>query len=97
MTLVRLLTEAEEELKKAAEFYESQHEGLGRAFANEVQIAVGRIRDMPLASRIERGDIRVRSIARFPYRVYYRPSDSEILVVAIGHRRQRPGFWQSRV
>ena len=50
----------------------------------------------PLAAPIERGEIRVRSIARFPYRIYYRFRPEEIVVIAIGHRRRRPGFWGAR-
>jgi hypothetical protein len=49
-----------------------------------------------MAARIERGEVRVRTIARFPYRIYYRAGADEILVTAIGHRRRRPGFWRSR-
>lgn len=70
MTLMRFLKEAEDEFKSAILFYAKNHDGLGGTFAQELQVCLDRIRDMPLASRIERGDIRVRSVARFPYRVY---------------------------
>jgi plasmid stabilization system protein ParE len=96
MTRVRILREATEELRAIAEYYEAQRSGLGRAFADEVHRAQLRIQERPLASRIERGEIRVRTVARFPYRIYYRARENEILVVAIGHRRRRPGFWRSR-
>ena len=88
MTAIRLLREAEEELRLAAEFYEEAQPGLGRALIVEVRRAKNFIAAHPLAARVVRGEIRVRSIARFPYRIYY--------CVAIGHRRRRPGFWNSR-
>jgi toxin ParE1/3/4 len=88
MTPIRLLREAEEELRLAAQFYEDTQAGLGRAQVAEVRRAKEFIAEYPQAARIERGDIRVRSIARFPYRIYYRVRPDEIIVVAIGHRRR---------
>ena len=67
MTKIRLLPEAEEELRAAARFYEALQPGLGLAL-----------------------------LLRFPYRVYYRVRPDEIVIVAVGHRRQRPGFWRKR-
>jgi plasmid stabilization system protein ParE len=67
MTLVRLLPAAEEELTAAARFYELEQPGLGRALLQEVRRAFRFIGEQPLAARIERGDIRVRTLARSPY------------------------------
>jgi plasmid stabilization system protein ParE len=91
------LREAEEELRVAVQFYETEQPGLGEALVHEVQRARNFIAAHPLAGRIERGEIRVRSVARFPFRIYYRVRAKEILVIAIGHRHRRPGFWRVRV
>jgi plasmid stabilization system protein ParE len=96
MTAIRLLREAEEELRLAAQFYEEAQPGLGQALIVEVRRAKDLIAAHPLAARIERGEIHVRPIARFPYRIYYRVRAEEIVVIAIGHRRRRPGFWHAR-
>jgi plasmid stabilization system protein ParE len=96
MTAIRLLREAEEELRPAAQFYEEAQPGLGQALIVEVRRAKDLIAAHPLAARIERGEIRVRSIARFPYRIYYCVRAEETVVIAIGHRRRRPGFWHAR-
>ena len=96
MTRIRLLPEAEEELRVAARFYEALQPGLGLALLQEVRRGRERIAKHPKASRVERGDIRVRSILRFPYRLYYRVRSDEIVIVAVGHRRRRPGFWRNR-
>ena len=69
MTAIRLLREAEEELRLAAQFYEEAQPGLGQALIVEVRRAKDLIAAHPLAARIERGEIRVLSIARFPYRI----------------------------
>ena len=96
MTPVRLLREAEEELRIAAQFYEEAQPGLGQALIDEVRRVKNLIAAHPLAARIARGEIRVRSVARFPYRIYYRVRAEEIVVIALGHRRRRPGFWLTR-
>jgi plasmid stabilization system protein ParE len=96
MTAIRLLREAEQELRLAAEFYEEAEPGLGQALIVEIRRAKDFIAAHPLAARIERGEIRVRSIARFPYRIYYCVRAEEIVVIAIGHHRRRPGFWGAR-
>ena len=83
-------------MRAAARFYEALQPGLGLALLQEVRRARERIAERPKASRVERGDIRVRSILRFPYRLYYRVRSDEILIVAVGHRRRRPGFWRGR-
>jgi hypothetical protein len=59
MTAIRLLREAEEELRPAAQFYEEAQPGLGQALIVEVRRAKDLIAAHPLAARIERGDIRV--------------------------------------
>lgn len=96
MTRIRLLPEAEEELRAAARFYEALQPGLGLALLQEVRRAREHIAERPKASRVERGDIRARSVLRFPYRLYYRVRPDEIVIVAVGHRRRRPGFWRNR-
>jgi toxin ParE1/3/4 len=96
MTPIRLLREAEEELRVAAQFYEEAQPGLGQALVDEVRRATEFIAAHPLTAPIERGEIRVRSSARFPYRIYYCVRAGEIVVIAIGHCRRRPGFWAAR-
>jgi plasmid stabilization system protein ParE len=97
MIPVRILREAQEDLRMAARYYETEQPGLGLALIHEARRAYQRIAERPLASRLERGDIRVRTIGRFPYRIYYRVRANELLVIAIGHRRRRPGFWRERM
>ncbi|NNC66212.1 MAG: type II toxin-antitoxin system RelE/ParE family toxin [Gammaproteobacteria bacterium] len=96
MTPIRFLPEAKQELQAAADYYDSEQTGLGSALLGDVRRACRRIADQPTACRIERSDVSVRSLARFPYRIYYRAQPEEILVIAVCHRRRRPGFWVVR-
>ena len=97
MTRLRALRAAAEELEAIAQYYEAERIGLGSAFVGEVRRARLQILERPLASKIERGEVRARALARFPYRIYYRVRKDEILVIAIAHRRRRPGFWRARI
>ena len=96
MTAIRLLREAEEELRLAAQFYEEAQPGLGQALIAEVRRAKDHIAGHPLAAPSERGEIRACSIARFLHRIRYRVCTEEIVVIAIGHHRCRPGFRGTR-
>jgi plasmid stabilization system protein ParE len=80
MTRVRLLRKAEEELEAAARYYEAEQAGLGAALLQEIRGTLLRIGEKPFASRVERGDIRVRTVGRFPYRIYYRAGADGVLL-----------------
>ncbi len=97
MRVIRLLPEAGEELEAAASHYETQQAGLGSALLSEVKRTRDRIAELPFATRAVRGGLRRRFIRRFPYYILYRVSDEEILIVAIAHRRRRPGYWRGRL
>ena len=96
MTLIRILPEASEELEASIHYYESQQAGLGLAFLSEFKRTRERIEELPKAGRPVRGDIRRRPVHRFPYAVLYRVTDVEIVIIAVAHRRRRPGFWRNR-
>jgi plasmid stabilization system protein ParE len=51
MTAIRLLREAEEELRLAAQFYEEAQPGLGQALVTEIRCAKELIAAHPLAAR----------------------------------------------
>ena len=92
MKSVRILPEASKELEASVSRYESVQSGLGSAFLAEFKKTRERIDEHPNAGRIVRGEVRRRLIHRFPYAILYRATDSEIVIVAIAHRRRRPGY-----
>jgi plasmid stabilization system protein ParE len=96
MTSFRILPQASEELEAAVAYYNSQKADLGTAFLSEFEETVERILALPLAARVIRGNVRRRPIHRFPFTVLYRAGDDEITIVAIAHRRRRPGYWLGR-
>ena len=87
---------AELELAAAMRTGESRASGLGRDFLNEVERVVVLLCDLPDIG--ERLDDRRRRfpLQRFPYGVIYRVADDTLRILAIAHRRQRPGYWRER-
>jgi plasmid stabilization system protein ParE len=92
----RFLAPARAELEDAFDHYEARRPGLGVQFATEVQTAIDRIVELPLASpRISPSCRRFR-IARFPYGVIYQIRPDHIVIVAVAHLRRDPSYWRDR-
>ncbi len=99
---IRFDIEAEQELESAAIFYEQRRDGLGKAFLNGVDDAIGRMRDAPRRFRLAPNipqELGVRRIvlAKFPYSLAYLIFENEIRVLAVAHASRRPGYWVVRL
>lgn len=88
--------EAEAELLDARAWYERERFGLGAVFAAAVETTITAILQDPLAYPRVKGDTRRALVRRFPYAVYFRPIDDEIIVLAVMHGRRNPRHWRSR-
>jgi plasmid stabilization system protein ParE len=88
--------EAETELLDARAWYEAERVALGAVFAAAVETTVTAILHNPLAYPRVKGDTRRALIRRFPYAVYFRPTEDEIIVLAVMHGRRHPRNWRSR-
>lgn len=97
MRIVEFLAKASEELEAAASYYDKHQPGLGYQFIAEVRKTRDRMVALPNAAPEVREGIRRRSIHRFPYHVIYRVAEEKIIVVAVAHKRRRPGFWLGRI
>jgi hypothetical protein len=62
---------AELELNEAADFYDIENPGLGRALIDEFEGAVATIREHPETAPIVLGNVRRWRMLRFPYFVVY--------------------------
>jgi plasmid stabilization system protein ParE len=80
----------------AADEYDTQRPGLGDDFLDAVHAAVMTLVDAP--ERWPLVDERHHRfvLKRFPYSVFYRFDETEVIVVAIAHHRRRPGYWARR-
>lgn len=94
--IINFLQEAEEELIKAAFYYEQQQSGLGIEFIREVRPTCNLILASPKAANKVRKEIRRRLVRRFPFSVLYQEVEDSIQVIAIAHQRRKPRYWVKR-
>jgi toxin ParE1/3/4 len=99
---LRVLAEAEVELRSAMLHYESHQAGLGRDFhqrVDEGMMAISRDHlQFPLYEGFRKNkDFRRALVDRFPYVIVFKLLEAEILVVAVAHASQRPGYWRRRL
>jgi toxin ParE1/3/4 len=88
--------EAEAEALETQDWYEERRPGLGAVFGAALDKALDRIAANPLMFQRVRGETRRAVLDRFPYAVYFRVLDDEIVVLAV-HGRRHPRRWHSRV
>jgi len=94
---VKLIHEAETELREAVLYYEEQQGGLGAEFIREIRTALQMIQRAPEMWPASARGMRRYLVARFPFLVHYRVESERILVVAIAHGHRKPGYWTDRV
>jgi toxin ParE1/3/4 len=91
------LADAEEEFLEAARYYETEAAGVGIAFIVEVHKAVAFIATQPFAAKVVRNGIRKMVLRRYPYSLYYSVESDTIIIIAVGHDKRRPLYWQKRM
>lgn len=87
---------AADELRAAAEYYNTQQAGLGLRFVDAVADSVQRIQSHPELYRTVGFGCRKCRVPRFPYGLIYRETDNELQVIAVMHLRRDPDYWQGR-
>lgn len=88
--------QAKADIREAARWYESQRVSLGRAFVQQIDAILERIRLNPMQYQVVHRDIRRAIPRRFPYGVFYRIDGTDILVFAVVDLHRDPSIWQDR-
>jgi len=89
--------EALTELENAVLHYATKRVGLAQRFFESVKVAIQRVIEHPSSYAILEQDVR-RCLTRvFPYAVLYTIEPNCILIVAVMHCHQKPGYWRYRV
>lgn len=94
---LELHPEARLEFLDAVTHYESCHPGLGERFIQNIDSALLSILEAPEAWTEIEQDIRRKLTRVFPYSLLYTIEPDVILVVAVMHCHQAPGYWRSRL
>jgi len=93
---VNVQPRAEAEADEAAAWYEAQQPGLGIEFLLELDAAIEKAAEAPLAYRTIFREVRRVLLRRFPYSVYFLFERELIEVFAVLHQQRAPSRWQSR-
>lgn len=94
-------TEALDEYRAAAKWYENKRPSWGEVFMDAVDAAIESILDPSIkwgfyGDRARTPQIYSRSIAGFPFDIIYLLIDDEVYIVAYAHEKRRPGYWLRR-
>ena len=91
--------EAEADALEAALWYESREPGLGLEVTAELQAAIERALENPLAYLLLRKQPHVRRVLtrRFPYRIFYIVRSDALVVFAILHAARDERYWRRRL
>lgn len=95
--MAHFLPEADEELREAARYYESEARGLGLAFVIAVHRAVGELQLHPESSPEVRPGLRRKVLKRFPYSIIFSLDADSLIIVAVAHQKRRPNYWKARI
>ena len=97
MNPVTFNSEADDEFRAAAVYYDGKQAGLGDDFVAEVEQAVQRIAQTPQAFPLHGSSgLRKCILRRFPYTIFFLELPDRIWIAAVAHQRRRPGYWSHR-
>ena len=84
------------DVEDAYQWYEAQQSGLGEEFLEAVRAMMESVVATPERFPVVHRQTRRALLRRFPYGLYYRIIDDQIVVVACMHARRDPRRWRSR-
>lgn len=87
--------QAEDDVLAVHKWYESRRAGLGREFGQAVDALLSRIVENPFQFRLVHAHTRRAVLSRFPYAIYFRATDDDVVVLAV-QGRQHQSQWQGR-
>lgn len=93
---LRFLPAAREELDAAASYLEDRVAGLGGEFLDDVGRAGTLLSEFSQIGRRLDSIHREVPLQRFSFNLVYRNLRGEVVVVAVAHKRRRPGYWRRR-
>ena len=80
----------------AREWYRERQPDAARHFTEELHHCIDRIRSTPETFPLVDPPLRRALLRRFPYAVFYRVTDHEIVIVSCFHVRRNPEAWRRR-
>ncbi|MBL0162511.1 MAG: type II toxin-antitoxin system RelE/ParE family toxin [Xanthomonadales bacterium] len=84
------------EFEDAANYYELLQPGLSARFVANVESALQSVSEAPEVWPVLVTGVRRRLIRVFPYALLYSVESDHVLVLAVMHCHQEPGYWLAR-
>lgn len=100
---LRILRAAQKVVEQAADWYEEKRPGLGEDFLQELEAVYVNIEAHPHRPLrvnlrgLEEREFHREILRRFPYKVIYEVTGTEVVVLAVAHGRRKPNYWANRV
>ncbi|WP_415888438.1 type II toxin-antitoxin system RelE/ParE family toxin [Neptuniibacter sp. SY11_33] len=94
MPEIKFHPDVSQEVRTAYQWYEEQAQGLGDDFLIELEYSFRLIREQPNKWPAFSARTRRFLLRKFPFSVIYTSSTEVILVLAVMHNRQKPGYWE---
>lgn len=88
--------EAKQDLRDAKLWYRNISRELGRDFIHQIDEAIALAKQWPLGFPIVFRTFRRILLHRFPYALFYHPSETRVIVVAVLHQARDPQVLESR-
>src|ERR1051325_1518734 len=95
--IVSFHTDARAELREARRWYLERSPLTAMAFAQSVDNAISAIIRAPSAPPLAEHGTRKLVLQRFPFNIFYRETEEEIVIIAVSHQKRRPGYWSRRI
>jgi len=96
MDKVAFLPAAKEDYNEAYAWYRERSDRAAIGFEEAVERALREIVEAPTQWPVCDARHRYRLLKRYPYRLIYRVEEDVIAIVAVGHGRRRPRYWEDR-
>lgn len=93
---IKILSIAEDDLEEGYRFYESQADGLGTYFLDTLYSDIDSLAYFAGMHPVVLGYHRLLS-KRFPFAVYYRVADDEVIVFAVLDCRRNPSWIRAKL
>jgi plasmid stabilization system protein ParE len=94
---LEIIPQAQRDIAEAARFYRDQRPGLDDEFLAEVDAAVDTIAKDPQRFEQVRPGLRRCFVNRFPYGIYYRMPEADMVrIMILRHHKRRPSFGMRR-
>jgi toxin ParE1/3/4 len=93
---LRFLPAAQEELDAAALYLDKRVQGLGEELVDDVERTGALVVEFPQIGRQLDSTHRVVPVQCFSFNLIYRTIGGDTVVVAVAHKRRRPGYWRRR-